>query len=282
MSNKILLFLCCCVFSICSMHAQCRKKSNEQKESFNLGVVEHIKSTVLDEKRILNIYLPEGYDTSLQTKYPVIYLLDGSANEDFIHVVGVVQFLSMMAMMPQSILVGIVNVDRKRDFTFPTTIAQDKIDFPSTGGSEKFISFLENEVLPFVKNKYRVSQSMLIGQSLGGLLATEIVLKKPALFSKYLIVSPSLWWDNESLLNSAQELIAQNLHTKITVIISAGEKEDEQMQKDAKTLATVLQNNLMRNNNLITCRYHNMPEEDHATILHHCVYDAMLLFEEMK
>lgn len=43
----------------------------------------------------------------------------------------------MIDAMPKSIVVGIANVDRKRDFTFPTTIKKDKEDFPTTGGSEK-------------------------------------------------------------------------------------------------------------------------------------------------
>ena len=43
----------------------------------------------LAEYRVLNIYLPEGYNKMDTVKYPVIYLLDDSANEDFIHIVGV-------------------------------------------------------------------------------------------------------------------------------------------------------------------------------------------------
>jgi hypothetical protein len=57
---------------------------------FVLGVIEELPSTVLAEKRTLNIYLPEGYQKNDSSKYPVIYLLDGAADEDFIHVVGLV------------------------------------------------------------------------------------------------------------------------------------------------------------------------------------------------
>jgi predicted alpha/beta superfamily hydrolase len=35
------------------------------------------------------MYLPEGYNKKDTVKYPVIYLLDGPANEDYIHIVGV-------------------------------------------------------------------------------------------------------------------------------------------------------------------------------------------------
>jgi predicted alpha/beta superfamily hydrolase len=126
---------------------------SQQSKPFILGNIEEIDSNILSEKRILNIYLPEGYNEKDTISYPVIYLLDGSADEDFIHIAGLVQFsnFSWVNILPKSILVGIANVDRKRDFTFPTTIEQDKKDFPNTGSSQKFIDFVEIEIMPFLE-----------------------------------------------------------------------------------------------------------------------------------
>lgn len=59
----------------------------------SIGETLEINSDILGEKRTLNIYLPPGYDNSQDVSYPVIYLLDGSLNEDFLHIVGLVQFL---------------------------------------------------------------------------------------------------------------------------------------------------------------------------------------------
>ena len=156
---------------------------------FILGIVDKIKSAELGENRILNIYLPQGYSSDSAITYPVIYLLDGSANEDFIHIVGIVQFLTMIKTMPASIVVGIANIDRRKDFTFPTGIAEDKKNYPSTGSSAKFIAFIEKELQPFVERKYKTNNSKtIIGQSLGGLLATEILLKKQRLFNNYILL----------------------------------------------------------------------------------------------
>lgn len=138
---------------------------------YTIGVVETLHSATLGEDRILNIHLPPGYGTDTTQRYPLIVLLDGSADEDFLHVVGGLQFASYpwINWMPPSIVVGIANVDRKRDLTFPTTIAGDKAQFPTTGGSAAFMQFLEREVLPFVEREYRVTDHRtLIGQSLGG------------------------------------------------------------------------------------------------------------------
>lgn len=86
--------------------------------------------------------------------------------------------------MPKSIVVGIATSNRRRDFTFPKTIEADKKTFPTAGHSDKFISFIETELQPFIETKYKTSQSKtIIGQSFRGLLETEILLKKPTLFT---------------------------------------------------------------------------------------------------
>lgn len=41
--------------------------------------------------------------------------------------------------MPKSIVVGIATVDRRRDFTYPTNIQEDKKKYPTTGHSDKFM-----------------------------------------------------------------------------------------------------------------------------------------------
>ena len=53
----------------------------DNSKPFVLGVIDEIQSTALGEKRILNIYLPEGYNKNDTIKYPVTYLLDGSADK---------------------------------------------------------------------------------------------------------------------------------------------------------------------------------------------------------
>jgi uncharacterized protein len=238
---------------------------------FQLGVIDEISSTILQEERVLNIYLPEGYSPDSATLYPVIYLLDGSADEDFIHVVGLAQFcnFSWIDILPKSIVVGIANVDRRRDFTFPTSIEKDKKDFPTTGGSSKFIAFLEQELQPYIEKNYKAStDKMLIGQSLGGLLATEILFKKPYLFNQYIIVSPSLWWDSESLLTIAKQPSPPN--TKVYIGVG---KEGKIMVNDAKKLYQTL-----KKSNISKVYFDYLKKENHATILHHAVFKAFEKF----
>ena len=271
----VLIFL----FIILETFAQ--KDSLIGRKPFVLGTINELQSAVLSEKRVLNIYLPDDYNEKDTIKYPVIYLLDGSADEDFIHIVGLVQFLNFpwVNILPKSIVVGIANVDRRRDYTFPTTIAKDKKDFPTTGKSENFINFLEKELQPYIERNYKTTAiKTIIGQSLGGLFATEILFKKPHLFTNYIIISPSLWWDNESLLTIAPALLARQPDKKTKVYISVG-KEGKQMEDDSRHLAEILHASDKSNLQLI---FLPLPNETHLTILHNSVYKGFELLYPKK
>lgn len=252
-----------------------------QKSSpFVLGSTVEISSTLLSEKRILNIYLPEGYQQHDTVTYPVIYLLDGGKEEDFIHVVGLVQFYNFewIHRVPKSIVVGIANTDRKRDFTFPSTVAEETKQYPTTGSSAKFIQFIEQELKPFIQETYKTNDdAMLIGESLGGLLATEILFKKPLLFNRYLIVSPSLWWSNGQLLNETMPAISR----PTDVYIAVGKegltpsKPPRVMEVDANLLADKLYRSEI---DRLKVYFDYLPEEDHATIAHQAVMNGFKYF----
>ncbi len=247
---------------------------------FVLGLIDEIQSAILSEKRTLNIYLPDGYKQDDTTNYPVIYLLDGGADEDFIHIVGLVQYNTFpwINRVPQSIVVGIANTDRRRDFTFPSSIEEDKKLVPRSGGSAKFIAFIERELQPYIAKKYRTNASKtIIGESLGGLLATEILFTKPALFNKYIIISPSLWWDDASLLKRNPGILQDTFSEKTAIYIGVGKEGlapvngNHVMEVEANVLADKIKNSKSKN---VSVYFDYLPQEDHATIMHPAVFNA--------
>lgn len=236
---------------------------------FSIGKSIKIESALLDETRDLNIYLPLNYSNDGLKIYSVIYLLDGSKDEDFTHISGIVQFGSFpwVNTVPESIVVGIANVDRKRDFTHPSQNELDQKEFSTSGKSEKFIAFIEKELQPFIDSNYRTNKiKTIIGQSLGGLLATEILFKKPDLFDNYIIVSPSLWWNDEKLLD--RELTTYNSNKSIYI---AGGKEGEVMERTTKELFDKLKENKKENTMLF---YNFLKNKTHGDALHLAVYNA--------
>jgi predicted alpha/beta superfamily hydrolase len=255
------------------------QKTNKIKP-FVLGHETEFKSAILGEKRILNISLPEGYNAKDTVRYPVIYLLDGSANEDFIHISGLVQYSSFewVNYIPKSIVVGIATINRRRDFTFPSTVEEQTKAYPEAGHSDKFIAFIEKELQPFIERYYHTNASKtIIGQSLGGLLETEILFKKPELFNRYIIVSPSLWWDNGSLLNLNPKILSSETSTPISIYIGVGKEglaptvQPHVMEVDANLLAEKIKTAKSKS---IKVMFDYLPAEDHGTILHQAVLNA--------
>jgi len=253
------------LFVLCSfqLHAQTASSPIVVGETLKLN------SEILNQERILNVYLPQDYSADSIEKYHVIYLLDGSMDEDFIHIAGLVQFANFpwINLAPKSIVVGISNIDRQHDYTYPSENELDKEELPTHGGSEKFIEFIASELQPFIESRYKTDGTKtIIGQSLGGLLATEILLKQSDLFDNYVIVSPSLWWDDESLLKDEIDF-----NFSANQIYIGGGKEGEIMERTAKELyVTVLLKSPLKE----TVHYQYFEKNDHGDVLHLAVYDA--------
>ncbi|MFN5846381.1 MAG: alpha/beta hydrolase [Flavobacteriia bacterium] len=279
MKQLILLF----TFSTLQVLSQQNKeKPSVSSNPFVLGLIDELPSKELNEKRTLNIYLPPGYDAKDTVQYPVIYLLDGSADEDFIHVVGLVQFYNFewINKVPKAIVVGIATVDRRRDFTFEPTDTTMRSFAPTGGHSDNFIAFIEQELQPYIATKYRTnSDKTIIGQSLGGLLVSEVLLRKPTLFNRYIIVSPSLWWNNGTLLYEQSAILSSDFKQHTDIYIGVGKegltpvKEPRVMEVDANLLADKLQRTESPN---VHVTFDYLPEEDHATIGHHAFSNGLM------
>lgn len=251
----------------------------------NIARTVQLPSKELNETRTINIYLPDGYDPKDSAGYEVIYLPDGGVEEDFFHVAGIVRFNNQpwVNRFPKSIVVGIENTNRRRDFTFPVAnldfvakMGFKKEQFPSYGGSGKYIAFLQKELQPFIDSSFRTnSQRTIIGESLAGLLATEILLKHIDLFDTYIIITPSLWWGGESLLKTAPTLLPADHKRKVKVYVGACNKEEDKvMYEDAVALSGLLKKG---SGTWLYHVYDYLPDEYHATVMHLAVYNAFKL-----
>jgi len=185
---------------------------------FTIGYTDVVSSKVLDSEVDILIYVPE--DAGMNP-LPVIYLLDYDTH--FSSVVGMVDIGYKSGTCPRMIVVGISSVDRVRDLTPNTAIwnipgfkKQMFVDEKVGGGSGKFISFIEKELIPKIEKKYNTaSYRMLIGHSLGGLLVLEALINHVDLFTSYVAIDPSTWWDNEKYLEKVKEEIPKiNLSNK--------------------------------------------------------------------
>ncbi len=101
------------------------------------------------------------------------------------------------------------------------------------------------------------------------------------MFNKYIIVSPSLWWDNGSLLNQTSTILLDTFSQKTDVYIGVGKEGltptdvPRVMEVDANLLAEKIKSTKSKSVNVY---FDYLPHEDHATILHQAVYNALRIF----
>ncbi|WP_307003240.1 alpha/beta hydrolase [Sphingomonas sp. SORGH_AS_0879] len=145
--------------------------------------------------------------------YPVLYVLDGEDN--FAITALTVRRLARAGArtgISEGIVVGIAAGPlsrRTRDYTPATpgwTIPANRpASGMATGGAEAFLDFVERQVKPLVRQRWRVDRSRetLLGHSFGGLLALHAALTRPAMFGGVVAVSPSLWFGDGLIAHEA-------------------------------------------------------------------------------
>ena len=195
-------------------------------------------SRVLDEERTILIHLPKDYALS-EKRYPVLYVLD--AEFFFQQAVSAVEFLSELLYInvqpiPQMIIVGIVNVDRNRDYT-PTYAPEQPhgMRFPTSGKADRFLEFLNTELFPFIDSNYKSEPfRTLSGWSLGGLLTVYTYFEHNDLFSAYLAISPSLWWDGDLYVKKTDSFLSREQLSTKPLVVTLGAREGGDMERSVR------------------------------------------------
>lgn len=167
----------------------------QQQGNISIGKKDSIYSAILGEKRALWIYTPDVTSPTPDTakRCPVLFVLDGGAH--FYSTVGIIQQLSQAngnGVLPEMMVVGIESTDRLKDFVPATT----------EGDANSFVKFLTGELMPFMEKNYNPAPyRVLVGHSLGGLLAMDILAGSPNLFNACVAIDPSMWYKDEKFLN---------------------------------------------------------------------------------
>lgn len=258
------LIVTLCFTMLGPMLAQAQAQSAEARNVAPLAVGETftVESKVLGESRRINVYMPAAYVQAPDVKLPVLYLLDGGLQEDFLHMAGLVQVSAGNETMRPFIAVGIENTARRRDLTPPTSNPEDKKIAPVVGGSAQFRRFLRSELMPVVKARYRTTEeTAIVGESLAGLFVLDTLFFEPELFNAYIAIDPSLWWNKGELVKRAAErmpgIAGRSLY------FACG--NDSEMVLLTQQLANLLAFNAPRN---VDWHYEPMPAESHGTIFH--------------
>jgi predicted alpha/beta superfamily hydrolase len=229
----------------------------------NTGFSFKLHSVVLNEDRTIMISLPDGYNGNTK-KYPVLFMLDGQWN--FNHTAQTVGWISDKGIIPQTIVVGIhTGENRERDLT-PTQNKENKLG----GGADKFYKFIKEELIPFIDKNYRTyNYRVLGGVSLGALFVMNAFISDPQLFTAYLALSPSMWWDNRIMLNKTEVFLSKNpkLYNHLYVAMA-----NEGTQMGVDSLATILKKYSSKE---LIWKYDKYPKEIHETVNYKGIWDGL-------
>ncbi len=228
-SRTITTIICFFIFSLSNSFAQ------SHDNFLVIGQRYTINSKILNERRNYSVYLPASYKNNIDKKYIVAYVLDGDRSK-FLEVSGIAQSMhsdaNLKLQIPELIIVSIENTDRTKDFTPTNSLnyldREDITAFKSSGKADDFMRFMEDELMVEINNSFRtLPQSMIIGHSLGGLFALHCLLENPQLFSYYLLIDPSWFWDHNYIGKRSKEVLENRVDLKARIYIALANNMQE-------------------------------------------------------
>ena len=212
-------------------------------------------------------------------------------------VLGTYSILNLSGKIDDAILIGITingnlkdwNIQRTLDFT-PSKYDIEKMGFEmqagrgknsitlntnNTGGADVFIEFIETKVFKLIEQKYPniVDNRTLIGHSYGGLFSFYTIQKKPELFSNFIIISPSLWWNKSELLK--KELFTEFKENGIanSIYLCYGNAESKLITKSNVEMDIIL-SGLQKEQ--LDYNFKVFKDANHNSILSQGIYDGLL------
>ncbi len=213
--RKILLFALCALF-FNSISAQILY------ETFN--------SEKLGETRKLKIQLPRNYESNAPKKYPIVLVLD--ADYLFEPVAGNVDYFSFWEDMPESIVVGIMQGDKRYD----DCDYDEKTFMPSENGA-KFFEFIGMELMPYIDKKFRTAKFIIgVGHDFTANFLNYYLFKDPPLLNGFINLSPDLAPQMEERLVARIPAIKQRLF----YYVATGSDDIKGLQTSAEELNSKL------------------------------------------
>lgn len=170
----------------------------KERIDINKGTIENYKfeSINFNSPRNIDVYIPHEYNRDM-TEYKFIVFTDGTAYTDKLSAKNVLDNLIADKKIPPvvSIFVDSESESRREELRC----------------SDKFCAIIVNEILPWIRKKYKISNNpedaIIAGLSLGGLTASYMGLKHSDTFGNIISQSGSYWYipvDEEEKFNNKE------------------------------------------------------------------------------
>jgi predicted alpha/beta superfamily hydrolase len=225
-----------------------------------------LPSKILGEDRRVIIHLPRHYSKTVD-KYPVMYVLDGTSQDG--PLADKLTVLADAGLIPAAIVVGLPNTrgNRERDQT-PPYMRRDVNDQTSPfGAGDKFLAFIEKELIPFIDGNYRAStHRTLVGNSRGGLFVLYALMERPTLFQSWFCYSTPVWRFDDLMVGRMSDFLRHNSSLSGFLFVSVGDKETDQIVGGFTKLVEVLRRNQPKRFKWVSYRTPYANHQDNALI----------------
>lgn len=232
------------------------------------------------------VSLPKGYSdtTYLEQSYPVCYFFDGDSHFETLVSQRNRLASGFYASMPNVIMVGIVQIDRTNELTpshMETPENWKRANFSTSGGNTAFMQFIEDELKPHINGTYRTNgYEILVGHSFGGLATVHALLHRPSTFDAYVALDPSIWWNNEEMLEELDSVWNPKAYEHVSFFLAkANDPGSGRDHQDAiSTLAKRLDS--LQSESGLRMKFVEYPTENHGSVVVPAEYDALrFIFE---
>lgn len=226
------------------------------------------------------VSLPASYDSQPNRRYPVLYVTD--ADYAFPIIRQIARRVNLDGpVIEEFILIGLSYgkddkgaASRRRDYT-PTPNGPRNSSNDVHGGGAAYQTYLKEQALPYVDAKFRTdpSQRIMLGHSYGALLGAQIMFTDPAMFSGYVLGSPSFWYDKRHIMTMEADYARTHTDLPANVFMYMGGFEtrgptprhmtDGDMVRDMHDMEQVLKSRAYPN---LRVQSTVLDNEDHLTV----------------
>jgi len=235
--------------------------------------IRYLSSRTVGHRYKLYVSLPQNYGDAAR-RFSVVFLLDADYSFALAH--NIVEHLSDRRDLDQLLIVGIAyagplryKLNRTRDYT-PTHVPTGGYGPEyqrESGGGANFRRFLKEELIPFIEQQYRVRDDRtLVGHSYGGLFASWVAFTDPALFQRYIIVSPSLWYDDHLMVDVERRYAEHHTSLPARMFFTVGERELNAQRDMVSDLRRFVEQVQGRGYEGLELRLRVLPENTHDSV----------------
>ena len=210
-----------------------------------LRIHENFGTAHLIKPRNILVYLPPGYGTVPDQRYPVFYMHDAQNlfnPEDAFGGVAwgaddTAQRLILSGEIEPLIIVGIYNNGEQRiDEYTPVRGTRGR-----GGQADLYGRMIIEELKPFIDREYLTKPEReftgLGGSSLGGLVSLYLSFKRPDVFSRVAAISPAVWWANNQIIRETAQLPER---IPLRIWLDIGKKEGIRIKHQVRAMKEML------------------------------------------